>query len=372
MSQTRRKFLQTSALGATTLAAGLPRFAFGAEPPPPKKIGIALVGLGRLSEGQLAPALQKTQWCRLTGLVSGSPEKAKAWAEKYGVPASGIYGYDTFDKVKDNPDIDVIYVVLPNSKHAEYTIRAAEAGKHVLCEKPMAVSAKECEAMIAACRKAKRQLMIGYRLHFEPYNQEMMRLSREKVFGPVKVIETAAGFRIGDPAQWRLKRALSGGGSMLDVGVYALQAARYIAGEEPVSVTATWTKTDAEKFKDVEEESIQFTLKFPSGAVANCTGSYATRLTRWHAAAENGWFELSPAFGYGPLKGRTFKTGDADGPKEMTLENVNHFVAEMDDFAQCLLNDKPTRAPGEEGLRDARITEAVYEAARTGKTVKLA
>ena len=328
--------------------------------------------LGNLSINQILPAFAKCEKSKVVALVSGHPDKAAKLAARYGVSPKGIYNYQNYDTLKDNPEVDVIYVVLPNSKHAEYTIRAAEAGKHVLCEKPMAVSAKECEAMIAACRKAKRQLMIGYRLHFEPYNQEMMRLSREKVFGPVKVIETAAGFRIGDPAQWRLKRALSGGGSMLDVGVYALQAARYIAGEEPVSVTATWTKTDAEKFKDVEEESIQFTLKFPSGAVANCTGSYATRLTRWHAAAENGWFELSPAFGYGPLKGRTFKTGDADGPKEMTLENVNHFVAEMDDFAQCLLNDKPTRAPGEEGLRDARITEAVYEAARTGKTVKLA
>lgn len=369
---TRRRFLKTAAgVGAAAWAGPfVGRTAWAAAEPPARKIGIALVGLGRLSEGQLASALQQTQLCRLAGLVSGSPEKAKAWAQKYGVPEKNIYDYETFDRVADNPDIDVIYIVLPNSKHAEYTIRAAKAGKHVLCEKPMAVSSKECDAMIAACREAKRQLMVGYRLQFEPFNQELMRLSREQVFGPVKVIEAAAGFRMNDQPQWRREKALAGGGSMFDVGVYSLQAARYIAGQEPVSVSAQWTKSDPVKFKDVDEESIQFTLKFPSGAIANCSASYAARLTRYFAAAADGWFELSPAFGYGPLAGRTFRTGDAQ-PTPMALTNVNHFVAEMDDFADCILKSKPTRAPGEEGRRDMRIVEAAYEAAANGRTVSL-
>jgi len=368
LSHTRRRFLQTATgLGAAAWATPILR-AQSQAGDPPKKIGIALVGLGKLSEGQLAPALQKTKLCKLTGLVSGHPEKAREWAKKYDVPEKNIYNYENFDTIKDNPDIDVIYVVLPNSMHAEYTIRAAKAGKHVLCEKPMAVSAKECEAMIAACRAAKRQLAIGYRLHFEPFNLEMARLSREKVFGAVKVIEAAAGFRIGDPTQWRLKKALAGGGSMLDVGVYALQAARYISGEEPVSVSAAWTKTDAVKFKDVEEETIQFTLRFPSGCVANCTGTYATRMSRWYAGAEDGWFELAPAFGYGPFKGRT---SGPDGIKDIDQQNVNHFEAEMDAFAACLLNNTPTTVPGEEGLRDLRITEAIYQAAASGKAVAL-
>ena len=361
----RRDFLKAAALSVPALRAA----AWAAEPPA-RKIGYALVGLGRLSGGQLAPALQTTRLAKLTALVSGSRDKAREWAQKYGVPESGLYDYDNFDSIKDNPDVDVVYVVLPNSKHAEFTIRAAKAGKHVLCEKPMAVSTKECDAMIAACREAQRQLMVAYRLHFEPFNQEMMRLSREKVFGAVRTIEAAAGFRIGDPTQWRLKKALAGGGSMLDVGVYSLQAARHIAGEEPVAVTAQWAKTDPVKFKDVEEESVQFGLKFPGGAIANCTASYATRLSRWHAGAEDGWFELSPAFGYGPLKGRTFRTGE-DGPKDMPFQNVNHFAAEMDDFAECILTGRPTRVPGEEGRRDIRICEAVYEAAASGRTVTL-
>jgi predicted dehydrogenase len=257
--------------------------------------------------------------------------------------------------------------------HAEYTIRAAQAGKHVLCEKPMAVSTKEGESMIAACRAAQRQLMIAYRLHYEPFNQEMMRLSREKAFGTVKVIEAAAGFRIGDPTQWRLKKALSGGGSLLDIGIYGLQAARYIAAEEPISVTATWAKTDLEKFKDVEEESVQFTLKFPSGCIANVSSTYGARLaSRWNASAEDGWYELAPALSYTGLKGRTFRAGDSAGPKEMTFEPVDHFAAEMDDFAECIRHDRPSRTPGEEGLRDMRIMAAIYESARSGKTVKLA
>jgi predicted dehydrogenase len=333
-----------------------------------RKLGVALVGLGRLSAGQLVPALQKTKLCRLTALVSGSPEKARQWAQQHDVSEKSVYNYENFDSIRDNPDVDIVYVVLPNSMHAEYTIRAARAGKHVLCEKPMAVSVKECDAMIAACRDAQRQLAIGYRLHFDPYNLEMMRLSREKVFGPVRVIETAAGFVIGDPTQWRLKKSLAGGGSLLDVGVYALQAARYIAGEEPVSVTAQWAKTDAEKFKDVEEESIQFALKFPGGAIANCTGSYGARLTRWHAAARDGWFEMSPAFGYRNLKGRT---SGPDGPKEMQFPEVDHFAAQMDDFADCILTGRPTSVPGEEGRRDQRIMAAIYEAAAGGRTVAL-
>jgi predicted dehydrogenase len=336
---------------------------------PVKKLGYALVGLGSLSEHQIAPALaEKTKLCKLTGLVSGHPDKAKAWAKKYGVPEANIYDYQNFDRIKDNPDIDIVYVVLPNSMHAEYTIRAAKAGKHVLCEKPMAISVKECDAMIAACKAAGRQLAIGYRLHFEPNNREMMRLSREKVLGSVKLIEAATGFRIGDPKQWRLDKALSGGGSLLDIGIYSLQAARYIAGEEPVSVSAQWAITDPVKFKPGVDESVMFTLKFPSGIIANCASSYATHLNRYRASAEQGAFEVQPAQNYTGIKGRMITRGNS---KEFDFPPVDHFAAQMDDFADCIINNKPTRVPGEEGRRDQRIMAAIYEAAQSGKTVKL-
>jgi len=367
----RRRFLQKIlGLGAAAWAAPLLAGNAAAQTPPErKKLGFALVGLGSLSENQIAPALfEKTKLCKLSGLVSGHPDKAKAWAQKYGVPERSIYSYENFDRIKENPEIDVVYVVLPNSMHAEYTIRAAKAGKHVLCEKPMAISVPECDAMIAACKAAKRKLAIGYRLHFEPNNLELVRLAREKTFGDVKVIETSAGFHIDDPKQWRLNKALSGGGSLMDIGIYALQAARYISGEEPSSVSAQMSITDRVKFKPGVDESLVFTLEFPSGILANCTSSYAAFLNRFRANAERGWFELQPALNYEGIKGRMRAEG---GPKEFTLPAVDHFAAEMDDFSDCILNDKQMRVPGEEGRRDLRIMTAIYQSAASGKTIKL-
>jgi predicted dehydrogenase len=374
MGESRRRFLEKlSGLGAAAWAGPLAGAGAGGDAVPirsnGKPIGFALVGLGSLSGNQIAPALfERTKLCRLTGLVSGHPDKAGEWARKYGVPAKNVYTYESFDQIRDNPDIDVVYVVLPNSMHAEYTIRAARAGKHVLCEKPMAVSVRECDAMIAACRDAGRQLAIGYRLHFEPNNLEMVRLAREKVFGAVKVIEASAGFRIGLPGQWRLDKALSGGGSLLDIGIYALQAARYIAGEEPTSVSAQVSITDPVKFKPGVDESTLFRLQFPGGAVANCSSSYATGLNRFWAGAESGWFEVSPALNYTGIKGRM---SGPQGPRDFGLPAVDHFAAEMDAFSDCILHGRPTTVPGEEGRRDQRIMAAIYESAETGRAVAL-
>lgn len=356
----RRDFLKTSALAV----AGLPLVnALAAEPR--RKIGFALCGLGSLSTHQLAPALQQTEFCRLAGIVTGSPDKAASWKSKYQIPDKCIYNYDTMSQMADNPDIDVVYVVTPNALHAESTLKAAKAGKHVLCEKPMEVSVAKCQQMIDACREAKRLLAIGYRLHFEPNNLECVRLAREKVFGDLKFIEAGFGFAIGDPKQWRLNRALAGGGPMMDVGVYALQAMRYLTGEEPVQVSATQTTTDNVKFHDVEE-TIAWQLKFPSGVLANGEATYRFNgINRYNAYAERGSFGLEPAYGYHGQHGKR-----SDG-QEIKLADMDQFAAEMDDFAQCILNNRPTRVPGEEGLRDVKIMMAIYEAARTGKTVSL-
>jgi len=360
----RRSFLRglgTAALATPALSAWLSESAWAQTGKP---LGVALVGLGYYSANQLAPALQQTKFCKLTGIVTGTPAKAAEWESKYNIPKKNIYDYKTFDRIADNPDIDIVYVVLPNSMHAEYTIRAAKAGKHVICEKPMAISVKECEQMIAACKAANRQLSIGYRLHYTPQHQEAMRFGREKVFGALKILETSDGFRAGDPNQWRLKKSLAGGGAMMDIGIYALQASRYVTGEEPISVFAQEFKTDPVKFKEVDE-TVLWQLKFPSGVVANSTGSYAARLERLYATAENGWFEMSPCYGYGPIVGRTSKG-------EMNFPQVNHQAAHMDDFAQCIVNNKPTRTPGEEGMKDLRVLEAIYRSIDTGKVIKLA
>lgn len=372
MSERRQFLKQLAGAGAAVWAASPnPAHARTQGPLNKKKLGVALVGLGNLSEHQIAPALQRsTQHCELKALVSGHPAKAKRWAHKYGVPSKNIYNYQNFDAIRNNPDIDIVYIVLPNALHAEYTIRAAKAGKHVLCEKPMAVSVAECDAMIAACRAAGRKLAIGYRLHFEPNNREMVRLARTNAFGSVKLIQAAAGFTIGNPKQWRLDKSLSGGGSLFDIGIYALQAARYISGEEPTSVFAQATRTDPNKFKPGVDESVLFSLKFRSGVLANCTSSYATGLNSFRAHAERGEFEVSPALNYTNIKG--YSQGSyGKNRKSFQFTPVDHFAAEMDNFAQCILENKPTPVPGEEGRRDQRIMAAIYRSAESGQLVAL-
>ena len=365
----RRHFL--AGVGASALTLPSLTDAFGHPIPstteqPSRKLGIALVGLGSYSSGRLAPALQQTKNCRLAGVVTGTPAKADEWMKKYDIPKANVYDYKTFDRIADNKDIDVVYVVLPNSMHEEFVVRAAQAGKHVICEKPMAITPKACQNMIDACKKANKQLAIGYRLHYEPFTQEVMRLGQEKVFGPIKFIESSDAFRIGDPTQWRMKKDMAGGGALMDVGIYAVQGARYVTGEEPISVTAQFSpKTEPQKFNDVEE-TMFWQFQFPSGAVSNSSTSYTAGVERLYVSCEKGWFELSPAFGYGPLKGRTSK-----GP--IDLPHTNHQALHMDGVCKDLLDGKklPDHVTGEEGIRDVRLLQAIYRAAETGRKIDL-
>jgi predicted dehydrogenase len=253
--------------------------------------------------------------------------------------------------------------------HAEYTIRAHKAGKHVLSEKPMASAPADCEAMIAAARQAGKKLMVAYRCRYEPYNQEMIKLAREQTLGPVKVVVADHGFNIGDPKQWRLNRALSGGGSLMDIGIYSLQAARYVTGEEPTELTAmSYSTPGDERFKEVEE-TINFQLRFPSGALANCTSSYGfAGQNRYRVIATKGWFELEPATSYTGLR---MKVRTATGLEERALPVRDHFAMEMDHLSECVMENKEPLTPGEEGLRDSRLMAAIYEAAKTGRTVKV-
>jgi predicted dehydrogenase len=332
----------------------------------PRRLGFALVGLGNLSTNQLAPALQQTRHCRLAGIVTGTPAKAERWKAQYGIPDDSVYDYDTMGRMERNPDIDVAYIATPNGLHARDTIAAARAGKHVLCEKPMEISPERCEAMIAECERAGRQLAIGYRCHFEPHHRECVRLARDEAFGPVRLIEAKFGFRIGDPNQWRLDRTLAGGGPLMDVGIYALQSARMLTGEEPTHVTAQETKTDPVKFRSVEE-TLAFQLTFPGNVIASCLTSYnATGMNDFSAFAGRGAFGLTAAYGYSTPQGWR-----SDGTA-LRFDPINQFATEMDAFAQCILADRPTTVPGEEGLQDVRIMMATYEAARTGAVVRFA
>jgi len=364
-SASRRQFIRrsTAALVAAPFISTSVTRALAREAQP--KLGWALVGLGSLSTNQIAPALQKTQHSRLAGIVTGSPEKAKVWRERYDIPERNVYTYDTMAKMADNPDIDVVYVVTPNAQHAQQTIAAAKAGKHVFCEKPMAVSVDECQKMIDACKAADRKLGVGYRCRFEPHHLELVRLAREKEFGDLRVIESNFGFPLGDPTQWRIKKALSGGGALMDVGIYSLQATRYISGEEPTLISAFETKTDPKKFVDVDE-TMTWQAKFPSGVIGNCTTSFnSAGMGRIRAYAQKGSFGLDPAFNYGGIKGSR-----SDG-KPLEFPATDHFATEMDDFSRCIIENKPTKVSGEEGLRDIKLLMAIYESARTGKAVKV-
>lgn len=326
------------------------------------KLGIALVGLGNYSETQLAPALQETSHCYLAGIVTGTPGKIDKWKGKYNIPDKNIYNYQTFDTVKDNPDIDIIYVVLPNALHAEYVIRAAKAGKHVICEKPMAISVEECNRMIAACKEAGKMLSIGYRLHFEPYNQEMIRIGKEKPFGNWVNLTAENGMK--DTKGWRLDKSLAGGGPLMDLGIYCVQGCNYTTGMEPVAVTAKEaTKTDPEKFRTIEE-GLSWVMEFPDNIKAACTCSYSKEMNKLRGEAQNGWAELSPAYEYNGIKGETSK-GKMDFP------GVTQQAIQMDDFAQAIKNDRPTPVPGEMGKKDLVILEAIYKAMATGERVEI-
>jgi predicted dehydrogenase len=371
---TRRGFITRVGQGlvATGVTAPLLKNAHAqlrVPDPPGKKLGWAIVGLGSLAINQILPAFAKCEKSKVVAFVSGHPDKANKLALRYNVNPKNIYNYQNYDSIKDNPEVDVIYIVLPNGMHAEYTIRGLQAGKHVLCEKPMASTSAECRQMIDAAKKADRKLMIAYRCHYEPYNKEAIRIARAHELGPTQMILADAGFAAGDPAQWRLHKALSGGGSMMDIGIYALNAARYLTGEEPTEVNAmSFTDRNDPRFKEVESNVI-FQLRFPSGIIANCSSSYSYfHQSHYRVMGTEARLEMDPATWY---NGNRMWIERGNKIEQIELQEADHFALEMDHMSDCVMQNKEPLTPGEEGLRDLTTIEAVYEAAKSGKTVKL-
>ena len=350
----RREFIKKSGIVVAATAIPFPGFLFGQNR---KKLGVALVGLGSYSTYQLAPALQETEYCELRGIVTGSPEKIPRWQEKYNIPDANVYNYENMHQIANNDNIDVIYIVLPNSMHAKYSIIAANSGKHVWCEKPMAMNAAECRKMISACEKNNVKLAIGYRLQHEKNNQIMMKWAESTPYGPIEELKAAAGFYSSNPG-WRAIKEM-GGGAMYDMGVYPLNTSRYTTGREPVAVSAKSYTTREQLFSEVDE-TMEFTLEFPDGITAHCRTSFGESMNNLEVNCRSGSYYLQPFQTYSGVKG-----GTSDG-KVLEPMRKNQQAVQMDDDALSILNNKPMMVPGEEGLKDIIVLEKIYESAAAG------
>jgi predicted dehydrogenase len=325
-----------------------------------RKIGYAMVGLGRISMQHLAPSLKASKIAKVTALVSGHRDKAEKMAAEYGIPAKNIYSYQNYDAIADNKDIDAVYVALPNSMHAEYTVRAAKAGKHVLCEKPMATTVADAQAMIDACKKANRKLMIAYRCQFEPTNLRATELIRSGRLGKIQGIESANGFNI-RAGEWRLNMKLAGGGPLMDVGVYSLNACRFLTGEEPGDIKANWSVIDKDgRFNEVEE-NLGWTMRFPSGIVASCNTTYGANMPGFYRVhGTKGMLHMEPAFGYEGIHLTAKIQGEPAIDEPNPEKDPAQFTREADHLANVILHGGELRASGEEGLRDMKLMMEIY------------
>ena len=338
-----------------------------------ERIGFAVAGLGRLALEEILPAFGESKQAKVVALISGTPEKAKRVAAQYGIEESAIYGYGDVDALRANTTIQSVYVVTPNALHKEHVLNALTAGKHVLCEKPMAVSSAEAQTMVDAAAKAGRKLMIAYRSQYEPHNRVVQKLVRERTYGPVGLIDAVNVQNMALPEQWRLKKGLAGGGALPDIGLYCLNGVRFITGEEPTEILAsTWSAPGDERFREVEE-TIAFTLRFPSGLIANCSASYGLHESRRMSLNLPGAsIQFENAFAYtGHRLMISRRDGKAESVEEHRLAAKNQFALELDHMAECIRTDKKPRTPGEEGVQDHKLMEAIYRAAETGQPVRL-
>lgn len=364
-NRSRREVLKTLAVGAGSFIFS-PDSLLAATTTQKKRLGVALVGLGYYSTDLLAPALLETKNCYLAGIVTGTPAKEELWKKKYNIPDKNIYNYSNFDQIANNPDIDVVYVVLPPSMHREYVVRAAKAGKHVWCEKPMAISVEECEAMISACKQNKRSLAIGYRLQHEPNTKEYRKLIKDQRLGKVKYVNCAAGYRDNRTDHWKQKREM-GGGVLGDMGVYAIQGARGGTGMEPVAViSATTSTTRPEIYKNGLDETVVAKLEFPGGVIADIKTTFGENTNFLTVNCEKGDLRMEPFSAYAGVQGSS-PLGIINHPFSVPQEQV----MQMDDDALAIMQGKPVIAPGEEGMQDIRIVQAIYASAAGGKRVKL-
>jgi predicted dehydrogenase len=333
-----------------------------------RRVGYAVVGLGRIAERAILPAFRHSKKARLVALVSGDDHKAQRLARQFG--AEDFFSYDDFAFCLSHPKVEAVFIATANQPHAELTERAAAAGKHVLCEKPMATSVEGCLGMIQACRANSVRLMIAYRKYFEPASLALKKLVASGKLGRLKFMHSAFTFCLAarkKGADWHLDRKLSGGGSLVDVGVYSVNTARWLAGLDPAEASAfAWT-TDPARFNEVEE-NIAFRLNFPGGLVLQATAGYgAAQASFLQVCGEKGWAGLNPAYAYdeerrlfGKIQGRWF---------EKKFRVIDEFALELDAFADCVRRKKEPEPNGVEGMKDVSVMQAVYRSVREGRPV---
>ncbi len=360
----RRQFLRDAGIvsAATIILPSVPFISCSAQEE--KKLGVALVGLGNYSSTVLSKALAETKLCNLSAIVTGTPAKAKEWSNKYNIPSKNIYNYNNFDDIANNKDVDIVYIVLPNSLHAEYSIRALEAGKHVICEKPMAMNADEAMRMINTSKKVNRKLAIGYRMHYDNYFIEAKKLGQSEAFGPINYMECALGYSFTpDSDSWKVKKAM-GGGSLYNLGVYPIQSARHTKGKEPVYVTAQATTKRKDIFREVDE-IFTWQLEWADGTLCNSYAGPVAGIDRLFAGCTNGFIELNPCTAYTGQAGRTSRG-------ELDFEHVFQQKLQIDDFAKCVLENKESIVKGEDGWYDMLIIDAIHKSIKSGKKEKIA
>jgi predicted dehydrogenase len=365
-----KSFSRRETLLALGAAAGLAACGSGSSGSGPggksyRKLGVAIAGVGGVVTRDVIPAVRRSKNCRLAGFVSSGTEKLRSLGKQFDVPESGQYTYEQFDRIADNPDIDIVYIALPNALHAEYTVRAAQAGKHVLCEKPMAVTVEQCEQMIEACGRARRALAVAYRLHYSPHHQQLIRSVRENELGNLQIMRADIGYPMRGDGGWRLKRDLAGGGVLLEQGVYPVYSARTLMGAEPVEVLGYESRSDQKRFSEVEE-TVSWSMRFANGAVAHCAASYTVPANRVWAGGSAGWFALDDAYSLDDIAASTQKGG-------VRIGQVDQFVLQLDNLSRLIQDGAAPGAgiSGMDGLRDVRIISAIYESIRTAKVVQL-
>ncbi|MFD2036002.1 Gfo/Idh/MocA family protein [Belliella marina] len=367
--KSRRKFLIHLGTGLIPVTFGFTpdSLLFKTDnPPKDKKLRVALMGLGSYAN-RVADAMKDSKYAKVSGVISGTPSKIADWKKRFDIPDKNCYNYGNFDAIKDNDEIDAVYIITPNALHHGQCLRVAAAGKHVICEKPMAINAKEGQEMVEACDKAGVELLIGYRMRFEANTLEIVKMREAGEFGEIKFFQGLSGFKIGDPNQWRLDPKLAGGGAMMDIGIYAINGTRYMVGEEPIWVTAQEVKTDPIKFKEGVDETITFQLGFESGVVASCLSTYSMNyLDKFFLNGTKGFAELKPATGYGPIRSETHKG-------RLDLPHITHQTKQMDEMAKIILEGKKPTIPvdGKDGLKDLKIIDAIYQSVKQGSKVML-